>query len=950
VAGDILGFIVMQSTISGSRISPAMLAFAEGGGQDPENVAPDMGLGLTGGFENSGELLSWRQYDRVIRRFNDVTGIQFFAWIRDKILELSTGWALAHTITGQDPGVDFGLHTGLYHVTQGDGTEHLCGFYDVEFGGTGWLKFDPRTNIWTHAAVAGTADQAITFGMCVGYKGRLYHCNSGNGGVLQEFDPIAETLREFPMGSGAQYAKLAVVGGRLFIFPDSGQARLLEFAFGGVITAATLAAQSVGPNYSSGGDNMLVAHLTENNGLAVFWNCQQDGSGYRLHIVTQPTPGVPGSPLTVVEELGQIMDGSPDSLDAFAFFGNAVAYFSSFFPAIGFNADLMWTDGGWQLEQGPLFSGTPLAFLMIKFTQPSSYATANLVPGPHITGYPTNRVRVDWRGVDRVMTYVDAGKFSPPVDHSVSLTHSQITAPWGSSERLFSNGPSITNIKVEPYSDGTVARGLRLTFKIAASQTLGDQGSLLYFGFGRFLGQPNVRLSLSTGDNPATFPGGVATFDAASNRLENVPPTGVGRTTLAHDTPVGAFINGELVEGQTSLARGTIRILGSGAMFVAGIIGTFVDGEQLLGLTSAATANATAAPDPRPTYQIIWDVGASGDNIPEREWVSVQGAHFNTEGKAKYITSSNYQLQIITLLTLPGNPASTQGPVAEADPDTSATVLTTQGPVVEWTPDSAASPATTQGPVAETSPNSSASPLSTQGPVAEAATKTSETPATTQGPVSEFVPDADLEANLLTKVAGRPVAQGGGLVGFEDDSGPQGDRDALTMGSSLVLPGQPWEPDSMLPQGPEFAKRLDGKVELGRATFDAENDAVGTRQVLLDVDAAGLGALGVPPGDLPVGSILGAGLLLVVARATNVSTAPSTQPQLGLGVGGSFDDQVAQQALNLVATGQNEAMALVSVRDLLAAGDVLEAQLDVQAVTTGDYVIEIVVYGFHRVG
>ena len=149
----------------------------------------------------------------------------------------------------------------------------------------------------------------------------------------------------------------------------------------------------------------------------------------------------------------------------------------------------------------------------------------------------------------------------------------------------------------------------------------------------------------------------------------------------------------------------------------------------------------------------------------------------------------------------------------------------------------------------------------------------------------------------------------------------------------------------------EFVRRgASAQEAVYGAVFDAELDAVGTRQVILDVTAAGLGAIGVAPARLPLGSILGVGPLLVVVRAINVSGVITTQPELGLGIGGGFDTQMAQTALALTATGQLEELALLVDRDLLLGGDVLEAELDVQAVTSGAYQIEMIVYGFHRVG
>jgi len=72
------------------------------------------------------------------------------------------------------------------------------------------------------------------------------------------------------------------------------------------------------------------------------------------------------------------------------------------------------------------------------------------------------------------------------------------------------------------------------------------------------------------------------------------------------------------------------------------------------------------------------------------------------------------------------------------------------------------------------------------------------------------------------------------------------------------------------------------------------------------------------------------------------------QPSVSLGVGGTFDNNVATTALSVAAQDSHEALPLTQPRPLLRAGDVLTAQLDVVAAGTTTYIIELVAYGFHR--
>jgi hypothetical protein len=776
---DILEFLTVQCTPQGFRTGAHVAALSTNGGQDPQNFSND--LVPFGGFENTSLNLAWRAYDRTIRHYNDVNGIEFWAYQQNFIYQLlPPNWPVAHTIGDQATNLDSGVHTGLYHVTQEDGTEHLCGLYSRAGGGTGWVRYDPRANTWASGSSAAAFSQSsVTMGKCVQWRGRLFHPNASG---LQAYDPITDIIEDIPSTNVGTYAKLAVVQDRLFILPDAGAARLMEYAFGVIYQAASLAAQPFGATYTLGGDNILITGLPGiTTDLLAIWNCQSGGSGFRAHEITVPS-SVPASSVTASENSVIVPDGSPLSLD-FTGYGPPLSYANG--PAAANNDRWQFTEGGWNLVWGPLFSGTPQAFLMLKINFGSFTAGAPVggPPPPYPPPWNLSSFRIDWNGSGAVMNYVNVD----PLDNGFSVSFSQNSSPWGSSSRMFANdGPSVTAIKIEPYSDGAVSRGLRMTFRIASSTaTIPNTGGNLYFGFGRSLTRPDTRCALSTGSNPTTYPGGVASFDSVNNRLINVPPTGAGRTTLEHDAPVGSgFQVGEAVTGLISGATGVIGILSGSVnrMFVhGGSSFPFQSGEQITGSISGTTANLTTAPDDSPTYQIIWSLDSQF--IPELEFVSLQGAHWVTESSQGYATGPNYQLQILTFETLSEGeetPETTQSGVPESGPSSAATVATTQSGVPEASSSSAATPATTQSGIPQSAPESSATPLATQSGVPQAIAETSATPETTQSGVPQTVPEAAYPPNIYARVPSKAHTQPGWVNVQVNDADVGGDQPGTT--------------------------------------------------------------------------------------------------------------------------------------------------------------------------
>ncbi len=972
--GDLLNFLAVQAADCGFRSGPHVAAYSTNGGEDPENFSND----IPTGFENPALGFGWRAYDRAIRVKNDVDGVEFYCYQGNAVWELFDGsnWQSVISLAAtQSTSQGSGVHTGLYHVTQADGTEHVCALYETSVGETGWVKFDPRTNTWTSGVVSGVGagGNGIASGKCVPFKGKLYHPAPAG---IQEFDPITESIRVYGEPAGVSfsvYAKLVVCQERLFLLTDEGVPTLLELAFGALVdhgpVATILPTSQVGK--TAGADNFLSVIGPGENALFACWGQANGGSlqGLRAFFATVPTGSGQGSDVSFDEVAytgtGLIPDG-PGGMDTFSGFTHAASWLAEYLGLVGrgssagaFSDSLR--DGAYQLEQFPAFtpasgntSGdpdltTPFQPQMVKYAFSGYFGdcAADILPGG-VNGVARMELEPAPPANEGFWSFVHASG-----NHDVTRAFSQNTNQWGSVDRLFGYGPQVTNLRVEPYSDAIVSRGLRLTFQVmGGAAQLGDLGSDLYFGFGRRLERQGRRMTLNVGINPTDWPGGVATFDAPTNRLKRVPPGGFDRVTL-YTVGGAGFVVGEIIEGQTSLARGTLAIRPGtfDSMYLTNLTGAFVDGETIEGLTSLATTTLTAPPERITTYQIIWDVDTDG--IPEREWVTIQAAWFNggnDSARCGMVSSADFQVQVLTEDTFPVDPpATTGGPVAESSTDTSASSLTTGGPSVEQIVNSSASPLMTGGPVAEQVTNTSQSPVTTGGPYTEQVTKTSETPITTGGPVGETTTDADLEGSLVRPVPGRPQVQGGGTIGVFDNDVDRGQRDGIDWiaPSGPVLPGYSFEGKSALPAGPQVRLRLDGVVELGRVSIDCVNDAVNSLHELLDVTAAGLNALQ-PTGDLPAGSVPGVGVLGVTAYASMV-TGAGAQPSLSIGVAGpNYDSHAASQALALTATQQEQSMVLVPVKDLLRGGDVLVAELDAQS-TFANYTIELVLYGFQRV-
>lgn len=955
-----------------------MAAYSTNGGQDPQNFTND----IPTAFENPGLGRAWRAYDRAIRVTNDLNSVEYFVYQGNQVWELFDGnnWQSVLVLADQEPALNSGVHTGLYHVTQYDGVEHVCGLYQTSGGETGFVKYDPRTNTWTGGAIPGTTSggNGATSGKCVPFEGRLYHPVASR---LQEYDPLTDTIFEYVAPPGVtfgSYAKPIVCQGRLFLATDEGFPRLLELAYGALVDHGAFEGISIG-GIGGGGDVFAMVLSPAENFLTVVWPCFGGGGfGLREHVTTVPTGSARGSALASYAVERNLPDGSiPDGIcgtDSFSGFAHNASWLADLDPLRADpidGQDNSIRDGAYQLEQFPAFtpsSGFPgVAFqpAMTKWGFPGAYSGCG---GFSFGVDSVARVDqpVDPPTGDGCWSFVHT---SPP--NRVTLAFSQNTGQWANVDRLLGRGPSITAIRVEPYSDGVITRGMRLTFKVHRSADLGEGGSDLYFGYGRRLERQNARMSLSVGSNPATYPGGVATFDAGTNRLKTVPPGGNrggtrDRGTIRYTSPTGVPVIGEILEGQTSGETCILRInaSGVGAMHVSNCSGgAFTVGETLLGLTSGATFVASAAPatspyavvDPTPTYQIVWDLDADG--VPDLEWVTLQAAHFaNGFDAVRYgvVGSADWQVQVISTTTLV-TPATAQGPVAQPTGLTSATPATTQGPAAEADPNSSATPPTSQGPAATALLNTSQSPATTQGPAAGYVTSTSETPTTTQGPAAEITPDADLEGRIVRpEASGRPAVRGGGVVGVFDNDTDQGQRDALSFldPTGPVLPGQAFEGEPALPAGPVIRLRLDGAVELGRATVDCVNDALNTTYDLLDVTASGLHAVKSAGGDVPDGSVLGVGTLAVQVRLVTLNDSILVQPSLSVGVGGTFDDHVPTTQLSLMAQDEVEDLPLIAVRPLLRGGDVLRVQLDALASMTpgpGNYTVEVVLFGLHRI-
>ena len=877
---DILQFLTVQWALGGFRAAPALLAYTTNGGQDPENFVND----IPAAFENNGLSLAIRAYDRGIRARNAVDEIEYLAYHQNTVWELYDGvnFRSAITMPDQKSSDEYAYHTGLYHVSNGEG-EWIVGLYSRSGGGTGFVKCDLSTKTWTQGALTSSGFSA-TSGKCVVHRGKLYHPTAN---YVQEFDPADDSLHQYsaPIGN---YAKLGSCNNRLFLFPDTGNPRLFELAFGTFVQLAVIdSGNTIGCFYGGGGDCLVETGLPSQNEMCYFW-CAGT-LGFRCHYFTVTPGSAPGDPITINND-DTVIPAGDDDVGLRLRYASAQAGIESW----------CFTEGGFNLEVGPLYSNSPQAYVMFKFNTGSFAAGSS--------------VSCDWSGLGVPMVLREEGDPAPGF-HKQTIAYSQVSSPMGDSARMLWNGPGIGSVRVEPYSDGVVSRGLLITFQVLGTGLSASGVNSLYFGIGRPLNKPNVRATLSVASHGNEWVGGAATFNPAQNRIDNVPTSPNNGATLYHDTPSGPFTPGEVIEGQSSLARGQLGVSNSSAMFVYSGTGfPFVSGEQIKGLSSLATANLVAAPEWRPTYRIVWDLDA--DSVPDFEWVSLQAAHFQTGGEAawQFVISPTYQ-------------------IGETLNDTTGeTPLTTEGGTAQEFTSSAATPFTTESNAQET-PSSAATPFTTESNAQEA-TSTSSTPITTCSFAEREIPEGDYFGEIYGRVAGRAHTEPSGMQ-LLVDSTPQGAIRPNVNFTNLANPRLQGSQGTVVDQGNRF------KAEIAASLSAYGRSEPGRLVRVSGVDAASVAATDLF--EVPTGYEA----VVTGATARVESGTPTIPAFAGIGTNDTQDNVLgSQQLMGLLAAPQAYELISGGAMAVAAAGDTIRFGVDVAA--DAAQLLEITLFGYLR--
>ena len=756
----------------------------------PPSLAPTSFSGVLpapAAIENAGSSTDYRSYDRAAKVGVPGGGNTLFAYQNDRIFGLTAPpvWTLLHSITGQHAGFGLGAHTGLYLVDARDGSgAYLVGLFRAAAGGFGFVKLNLTTGVWSDGTNTALLGAAGGMSSCMSYQGQLAHAGRG---WLTFFDPLTDTFSQVEIdaafdGSTDPWVKLRVSRGRLFLIGrgDTGASSavyICEYVFGGVTqlaiapTVMDVTGTSEGFLYPVFIDTIWIGY--EQPVAAV------GGKGFRMWQYNV-TSDVPGTALPAPSDL--------------------VAQVDTFLaPPVGVSESSeihIWGDNGHTAlaGAGPSVQG-------YSYNDQSLTSLFDLFGALGLDGLPFTR---------RTIAPFPDGEYS---------RHS---SPNGTSEHLAPNAfPQIESM--ERFSDGTVARGILIKFRM---HTAGGSFPQVRFLYGSELrSSDHAQATLSVGDGITI--GGTMAIDAPNKWIDTSSPIEAGATL----------------------------------------------------------------------YQIVWDLDA--DSIPVDEWLIIRPVGFFSGFESAGLLNPGTAHSVNALL---GSPLT-------------------------------ANPTETGGPVDEGTALSSGNPTETGGPVDEGTALSSANPATTGGPVDEATGDTDLTGSDLSRPAagGRPYTRGGGTVGVEiDGGGSVGDRQEINWESQG--PGLTLEPLPGLPLGPLVGFRVDGVIELGRATVDAVLDAADTTYPILDVDALGLSNVGP---------------LKVIARLI-AQTGVSVQPTLALGTNGaSFDNQAATQALSLTVADTVEDLTMQSPSVEAGAGDVVTLRLVGQATAT-TYQVEVIVYGYHR--
>jgi len=937
---------------------------SKGTGYDSAHSVP------TAGPENTALDPSYRAFDRTIAAgtqdpslpsIDTIQNIHY--WQQFYILSqtIGGGMTLAHTISGQENRLDYGVHTGLYSVGDEQGRNYVCGLFPGAGANEwGFVKWDPRNDAWSDGiiTVSSLDDLPLTkhtgsrMSPCVTYQGRLYHAT---GGVVTIYDPSDDTIMQTAYTDGSLIDRLVIASGRLWLVTaGSGAIHVKEVAYGVVFLWASLGGHSI--SIVGGGDFGLLrfgalGEPDHDRFYIVFFKSDGGGTGSVMFRIQTSTPSPTTTNTSVMVPL------APSGLPPFS--TSEMRYPGGIDQAVW-----SWESAIDNVDRDPV---SPGPHSLTKVMKLPLFEDSGVGPPP----YPTiNTFGLRFNGESSRMS--EQGVPQQFGEWVTSHRYSSSSCFLGGDDRRRNtNRPKWWLISATEYSDAGVTRGLLLKFW-GQHKAPGIGGQSVRFVYGRNHQRPNQYATLD-GGTPSLAYGGTASFNAGLNRVDQCDPEAVsaGFTTILHGAvTAGPFEVGASVLGSVSGSTAVVQVATSGALFLGSVSGPFTPTETITQTNFPnAGANATVTEQQDAVeHQIVWDLDADG--VQAGEWVCIAPFAFRTDAypianpppNDEDALFSGYALAVLigfsaretTTPTTTGSgvvevgtdtaatpqtttsgaveegastsatPQTTTSGVVEILPQTSATTLSTASGVVEVVSSTSSTPVTAGSGIAELVTGTSSTPVTTGSGIAELVTGNSQTPITTGGGVVEILTSTDLVPQSVGGVGSEPI-DGPGSVAFQQDGIEMSARDVVNF-TSLQL-GQPLVADISVV--PDVHLDLSGIVELGRASIDAVGDAATTTYALLNMTAASLVAAGITDVRVVAVSVSGVG----------------AQPTLSLGLTGAFADHVPTTALTLTASENHQSLPLAQPRPNLAPGDVLSVQLDGVATAT-TYMIDVVVYGF----
>jgi len=876
--------------------------------------------------ENTGANLEWRAFDRSVFASVDTppqaatpaqTGSHRIFWFQQNAIQESVSlpvpFAVVHTVTGMQNVLDFGLHTGLYNVIGFDGLRYLCGLYPgANATETGWVKWNPRTNVWTSGIVSGTTrPSGNRMGPCVGFDSQLCHASNG---VLTTFDPVGETINQLPYTNGSSIDRVVVSSGGLYVVSaGSGRITLHQLAFGLHVTN-DLGAHAI--NIAGGGEFALMRFgSTDDHNL--------------FFVMFYTTTGGTGSKCYKADTSG----GAPAVTETTAMVPTAIRISQlQVSPFTVFNENMQWPGG----TAHPTYC-YETCFDNVDYVP---YVPSVAAPWGHCklirTGLayaPGNAIHLPLLFNGEGVALSEEGLGSPPggftgadfLNRSLSVSSSWL---GGDDTRHNEGRPKAWPITAAEYSDVTTPRGLLVTFWLEASAAGGVSDVLILIGRNRM--RPNQVATLVAG-NPVIDYGGTAQFNNALNRLEKCNESwtgGPGNQNRVYDYSPQTV--GKVIEPGTTLSefpagsKGGVNVFASplaaprparvymietSAVFIAAE--TFQQNGGLNNGERFDLGNGLSSI----THQAIIDLDAHG--IPDGETITIQPLMFGT-GMVSNPLVDNTTYSGWTLEHLVG-------------PGAVPFQIDAEGPVVDTFIETVGGSGNSEGPTVDTLMQSASSSASSEGPTVD--TLTEGAGGTTNGPVVDLLTDTLLTPQDILRGRGsEPSEEGGGTIAWLADGVEGSARNVANVTNN----GKPGELLTFAPGViPDLGATLDGVVELGRVTIDCVNDPLGSEYPMLDMTAAGLFAAGVLAARIVITDLTG-GLSI---------------PNISIGINSpTFDDVYPDTGVLAIAqdTASELTLGTLGPLPMMRPGDVLTAKLNSLSVST-TYVVEVIAYGFHRI-